>query len=401
MGGRHVTDYRPRPADRFHELVSRCQDRSVSGELLRLSWDQVLAFRLERQFLSLRAPASDVLEVASKLCGVRAQLPSTAELTLWARVDGLQPGDVKQALEHDRTLVKTWIRDRLHVIPSDDLALYVAALHPRPEGPGDAWLRLRGVSREQYQAIVANVPRALDGRPRTREWLADRLADLAGSDVREAVLFSWGGVLKQSARFGDLCFGPPRGRTITFVRPDRWLRRALHADPADAGRVLVRRFLAAYGPASAVDFGHWIEDPTKARALVRASADELAEVEIDGRRALALTSDLAALAGTRHPRGVRLLPAFDQYVTGSQPRDAFVQSDGIRRVFKQQGWVAPVLLVEGRAAGVWSHEQIGGTVQVQVEPFQPLRPAVRAALADEVERLAAFLDGSPKLVIGS
>jgi hypothetical protein len=373
----------------------------VSDELLQLSWDQVLAFRLERQFLSLRASAGTVLEIASKLCGIRAQLPSTAELALWARVDGLQQGDVTRALEQDRTLVKTWIGNRLRVVPSDDLALYIAALHPRPEGPGDAWLRLRGVTREQYEAIVANVPRALDGRPRTREWLAERLAELAGPEVRDAVLFSWGGVLKQSARFGDLCFGPPRGRTITFVRPDRWLRRTLHADPAEAGRVLVRRFLAAYGPASAVDFGRWIEDPTKARALVRASADELTEVEVDGRRAFALTRDLTALARSRCPRGVRLLPAFDQYITGTQPRAAFVPPDGMRRVFKQQGWVAPVLLVDGQAAGVWSHERSGGVIHVQVEPFQALRPKVRAALADEVERLAAFLDGSPELVISA
>lgn len=373
----------------------------MRGERLQLSWDQVLGFRLERQFLSSRAPAGDVFEVARKLCGVRAQLPSTAELTLWARVDGLEQGEIKRALEQDRTLVKTWIRNRLHVIPSDDLALYVAALHPRPEGPGEAWLRLRGVTRQQYEAIVENVPRALDGRPRTREWLADRLAEAAGPEVREAVLFSWGGVLKQSARYGDLCFGPPRGQTVTFVRPDRWLRRKLHADPAEAGRVLVRRYFAAYGPSTTVDFGHWIEDPTRARAHVRASADDLAEVEIGGKRALALTSDLTALAASRRPRGVRLLPAFDQYVTSSQPREAFVPSDGMRRVFSQQGWVAPALLVDGRAAGIWSHEHIGSTVRVQVKPFQPLRPKVRAAVADEVERLAAFLDAVPELALDS
>jgi hypothetical protein len=160
--------------------------------MTKLSWDQVLAFRLDRQFLHSRAPAGSLFEVASALCGVRAQLPSTAELALWARVDGLEHGEVKQALEEERTLVKTWIRNTLHVVPADDLALYVAVLRPRPEGPGDAWLRLRGVTRKQYEAIVENVPRALDGRPRTREWLADRLAELVGPDVREAVLFSWG-----------------------------------------------------------------------------------------------------------------------------------------------------------------------------------------------------------------
>ena len=369
--------------------------------MTKLSWDQVLAFRLERQFLHSRAPAGSLFEVASALCGVRAQLPSTAELTLWARVEGLEEDEVQQAVEEERTLVKTWIRNVLHVVPADDLALYVAVLHPRPEGPSDAWLHMRGVTREQYNAIIENVPRALDGRPRTREQLADRLAELAGPDVREAVLFSWGGVLKQSARRGDLCFGPPRGRNVTFVRPDRWLRRTLRADPAEAGREFVRRFLTAYGPVSAVEFGHWIQDPTRAKALLRASAGELAEVEVEGRPAWALTSDLAVLAGSRRPRGVCLLPAFDQYVTGPRPREAFVPSDRIPRVYGQQGSVSPVLLIDGQAAGIWSHERRGGAIRVEVEPFHALGPKVRKALVDEVERLARFMGGSPELTLGA
>ncbi len=362
-----------------------------------LSWDQVLAFRLERQFLDSRAAAGSMFEVTRALCGVRAQLPSTAELGLWARVEGLEQGDVKSALEHERALVKTWTRGQLYLLPADDLAVHVAALYPRPEGPGDAWLRLRRVTREQYDAIIENVPRALDGRPRTREWLADRLAELAGPDVREAVLFSWGGVLKQSARRGDLCFGPPRGRNITFVRPDRWLRRTLRADPDEAGRDLLRRYFGAYGPATAVDFGHWLENPTKAKALVRASADELAEVEVDGHRATALAADIGALEARRRPRGVRLLPAYDQYVTGTRPREAFVPPGSVRRVFGQQGQVAAVVLVDGRIAGTWTHARRGGALQVSVEPFEPMAARARKALADEVERLAAFLEASAEL----
>jgi hypothetical protein len=370
--------------------------------LTSLSWDQVLAFRLERQFLDARAPEGSMFEVAHALCGIRAQLTSTAELALWARVDCLGQGEVRQALEKDRTLVKTWtIGNKLHVLPADDLAPFVAVDRPRPEGPSDAWLRMRGVTREQYDAIIENVPRALDGRPRTREQLADRMAQLAGPDVREAVLFSWGGVLKQSSRFGDLCFGPPRGRNVTFVRPDRWLRRTLRADPDTAGRDLVRRFLGAYGPANTVDFGLWLENPSKAKALLRASADELTEVDVDGYRAWALGDDVAALTRNRRPRGVRLLPSFDQYVTGPRPREAFVPSGYVRRVFGQQGQVAAVVLVDGRVAGTWTHERRGDALRVEVDAFSPLQPKVRKALSGEVERLGAFLDATPELELAA
>lgn len=44
---------------------------------------------MHRQHLTVRAPSEEMLDVVSRLCGVHAQLQSSAELTLWARLDGL------------------------------------------------------------------------------------------------------------------------------------------------------------------------------------------------------------------------------------------------------------------------------------------------------------------------
>jgi hypothetical protein len=367
--------------------------------VIELSWDQVLAFRLERQFLTEQAPPGSLLSVASALCGVHAQVASSAELALWARVENLEQGAVKRALEEERTLVKTWtIRDTVHLVPADDLALYVAVLRPLPEGPGDGWMRQRGITREQYHAIVENVPRALDGLPRTRESLADRLVELAGPGVREAALTSWGGVLKVSAHLGDLCFGPSRGRNVTFVRPDRWLRRTMRAmDPNRALREFMRRFLGTYGVASYDDLYRWLENSRIAKELLQASRDELVEVEVERRPAWAHERDVDAMGARQRPRGVHLLPAFDSYLIGPRPREAFVPSQRIPRVFRPQGRVAPVVLVDGRAAGVWSHELRRGRLEVEVKPFVELSTKVRKALADEVERLAAFVGGCAEL----
>lgn len=363
-----------------------------------LSWDQVLAFRLERQFLDERAPKGSLLSVASALCGLHAQVASSPELALSARVEGLEQGDVQRALEEERTLVRTWtVRDTLHLVPADDLPLYVAVLRPLAE-PGDGWMHQRGITREQYHRIVENVPRALDGRPRTREQLADRVAELAGPDLREAVLTSWGGVLKMSARLGDLSFGPPRGRNVTFVRPDRWLRRKLPTlGPEQARRELMRRVLGAYGVARYDDLKWWLENTRIAKEVLQSSRDELVEVEVEGRRAWAHEGDLEALTARRRPGGAHLLPSFDPYLVGPRPREAFVPAEWVSRVFRPQGRIAPVVLVDGRAVGVWSHELRGERVRVEVEPFAPLRPRVREALAGEAERLAVFLGASPEL----
>jgi len=48
--------------------------RAVQTGMTKLSWDQVLAFRVDHQFLHSRAPAGSMLEVASAMCVIRAQL---------------------------------------------------------------------------------------------------------------------------------------------------------------------------------------------------------------------------------------------------------------------------------------------------------------------------------------
>ena len=116
---------------------------------------------------------------------------------MWARVEGLGRDEVREALEEERTLVKTWaMRGTLHLLAADDLPLYVAVLGPRWDDPGGAWLRGFGVTREQYDAILEGVPRALGARPKTREQLADKLGELGGPELREKLLSGWGALLE-------------------------------------------------------------------------------------------------------------------------------------------------------------------------------------------------------------
>src|ERR1051325_250207 len=97
--------------------------------MLKLTWGQAAAWRARRHYLEERAPAGSMLGVASRLCGLHAQVMSSAELTLWARVEALDRGDVRRALWDERRLVKTWaMRGTLHLLPTGELPLWHAAL---------------------------------------------------------------------------------------------------------------------------------------------------------------------------------------------------------------------------------------------------------------------------------
>lgn len=91
-------------------------------------------------------------------------------------------------------------------------------------------------------------------------------------------------------------------------------------------------------------------------------------------------------------RSVRLLPAFDQYVVGASCHaEHLLPGDLRRRVYRPQGWISAVLLVNGRMEGTWRHEIKGSRVEVVIEPFVKQPVWVRRAAGQEAERLAAFL----------
>lgn len=365
-----------------------------------LSWDAVLAWRLRRQRLAERAPADAALDVVSAIGGVHAQVASSAELTLWARVEGLSRDWVERALWEERTLVRTWaMRGTLHLLRADELARYVGALSRlRPRHHVPSWLRHHGLTREQADAMLAAIQEALDGGPLTRGALAAAVAERVGDPELAGKLGGgFGDLLKPAAFTGDLCFAPAEGRHVRFTRPDRWLEGFAAPGPDEAAsHDVVRTYLRAYGPAPREQFQRWfgMTSPAEAGRWIRALGDEVAEVSVEGAAGWMPAADEDEAAAAAPEGVVRLLPAFDHYVVAA-PRDAeaVLPAAHRARVYRPQGWLSPVLLVDGRIAGVWSHEAAGGRLAVTIAPFGRVPAAVRAAAEGEAERLAAFLGG--------
>src|SRR5467141_5095247 len=106
--------------------------------MIKLSRTQVNSWRLSKNHLAKRAPKRELSHVASDVCGVQAQVLSGAAISLWARVDKITIQDVEDALWKQRTLVKTWaMRGTLHLLSSNSLSTYVAALKTRHDLRGE------------------------------------------------------------------------------------------------------------------------------------------------------------------------------------------------------------------------------------------------------------------------
>ena len=343
---------------------------ATAAPAAKLGWDQVAAWRAARHHLDERVPAKAMLEVVAGIAGLHAQVMSSAELTLAARVEDLDADAVRRALWEERSLVKTWaMRGTLHLLPAAEFPMWQAARSSRRWWETGAWQRGFGVTVGELERLNDAVAQALDGQLLTREELAGRVGQLTGSkELGDKLRESWGSLLKPAAALGLICFAPSQGQQVRFTRPDTWLGGWTSHDPEEAMDQVTRRFLAASGPVTREDFARWwgIPSPAQGRKLLERLGDEVARVEVEGMAAYALAADLPGLAkaGGRGraagSRTVRLLPAFDQYVvTATRHAERLMPGPFKARVYRPQGWLSPVLLVGGRMEGVWRQEVKG------------------------------------------
>jgi hypothetical protein len=375
----------------------------------RTSWEQVLAWRLKRQFLLERASGHDLVSVADRMGALHAQLMSSVELALWARTENLTRAAVADAMWRHRTLVKLWaMRKTLHVLPSSQLGLWLAGLGTYRDGP--AWY---GLNDPVLLKLARQIGTALHGTMLTRTELAAEIARLSGSvETADLIGGSWGSYLKPASMLGNLCFAPNRGRHVRFTHPDTWLPvPPARTEVGHALRAITCRYLTTCGPAAPVDLAAWWGvGRQQAVQMLTALGNTAARIDVEGETYWLLAEDVADLTTTAPVRRVvRLLPSFDPWVIcacrrdrqGSRPGPGQPALDPARRtqIYRQQGWVSPVLLINGRIEGVWEHRRDTHQLHVAVSPFQPLPRWARLSVHEEVERLARYFDSTYTLAI--
>lgn len=340
-----------------------------------------------------RAVKKDLARVVGEIGGLQAQVMSAAELQAAVRVD-CQVQDVRDALWKRKTLAKTWLmRGTLHLVPADDLPLYTAAMRARWMRLRSSWLKFVQLSEPEFWEVVEAIGQALDGEVLTRVELIAKVGKGRSERIREVMKSGWGGILKPVARRGLLCFGPSRGQSVTFVRPQQWLGAWREVDPDQALVEVARRYLHAYGPATRDDFTRWWGSWSGVgKAAWAGLADELVGVTIEGRRADLLSSDMQRIEKQPVEESVLLLPPFDPYLMGHSSRDHIVEAANLSKVSRTAGWISAVVLVDGRVAGTWRHVAAADAgLRITVEPFRRLSAKTTAAVRRKAESLAEAL----------
>ncbi|MFG2597836.1 winged helix DNA-binding domain-containing protein [Streptomyces sp. NPDC048462] len=342
---------------------------------------------LARQHLLTRSDAS-VPEAVAHLCGLQAQEPQAPFTGLWSRLAGFRPEQLDDALT-GRAVVRTHLMRRtVHLISRDD-ALAWRARH-------DAMLRGRmlGTYRSELAGIdleeLAAAGRAVmaDRQPRTMAEIVQEVQDRWPGPPRRVL-----GELLVAALL-PMAQLPPRGlwhRTsgVRNLPLAAWLEQDIAPLPAGdtgdgdpVGQQLLRRYLAAHGPAASADLRAWC-GLAGLPAAVKAIREELVAFRDERGRELLDLPD-APRPDPDTPAPVRFLPAFDNAILGYHDRSRIIDAPHLG--LSVAGHRA--VLVDGRVAATWSVREH----RLHISPFRALTTQEREAVHAEAQDLSVFLD---------
>lgn len=373
-----------------------------------VTWAAVCARRLARHGLARPVAAERLAEQVGVMCGAHAQVMSAAELSIGLRVAGATAADVRAALWTERTIVKSFgPRGTVHLLAAEDLPMWtgaMAAIPPLRTNPKD-----RVLTPEQEEEVIAAIDVALANAELTVDELTQAIVAMAGSWAGDRVLDAfqdkwprWREATYAAANRGVLCFGPNKGRNVTYTHPRRWLPGFKPAEGQTALAQLVKRYLYAYGPATPQQFAQWLNTPRRwASELFDSLGAEVEPVLLDGTEAWVVAGDTNMPSD--RPDGLWLLPYFDAYVVGCHPRHLLFPGAAAERTLARGGGQAgnfQVLLIDGIVAGVWHQRRSGRKVEMTVEPLAELTAAQQQRLAEQVAWIGRFLDSRPHLTIG-
>ena len=328
---------------------------------------------LARQLLleRVRLPIPRALE---RLGGIQDQYAPNAYIRLWSCLEGFRRDDLTRALERRSVVQATLLRATIHVVSRRDYWPFAVAIRAPQR---DWWLRTRRPrpAERELERQAEKLRALMAGGPRRQEELV------------EVVGRSWGMV----GPWLDLVRVPPSGtwekrRAHLFQTAERWVGPE-DVDPVSALDHLVRRYLAAFGPAPRGDIAQWagmrLGDVTPAldRLSLRSFRDERGGELLDLPR--------AALPDPETPAPVRFLPTWDAILLVHARRTGVLPERYRPLIFTtKMPQSVGTFLVDGAVAGTWRYDD----GRVRWEAFERIGRADARDVDDEAERLAAFHD---------
>ncbi len=362
-------------------------------------------FTLDRHHLLEQARPADLVTVVSQVCGLNAQTARGPYLSLLSRLKGFERHHLDKALYEDRLLIKTWLmRGTVHMVPSDEFVVYQVALRKHLDKYWDGFLKRFGsrtLTRNSSKLFESLLNEICKG-PQTKKELLPRVDHLLRSHSEREKKIVISCALRQMSYQGFICHAEPTGtwyhfKDNRFTTVLNWIPGGILAKISedDARSRLFLAYLNGYGPATLQDFAHWSGfQMSQVREIFDGAKEKIHQVKIAGARGdywlRKEDSEAFEKARVRSKAPVRFLPEFDPLIMGHKDKARIIDAKDRARIFLRLADVAPVVMVNGRAAGTWNYAFTNRSMTVSL--FDKMPPSVGSQLELTVKGLTDFLE---------
>jgi len=325
-----------------------------------------------------------------QLLALQGQEPASPYLALWTRLADFDPAVLDEALATGAVVKGTLMRMTLHVVAAQDYPAFWAA-HAGPFRRARAQTTRvgeGGIAPERLAEVI-EIALSFADQPRSNAEMTQHLHEVAGQ-VGE---MGWWWAVRGCAPVTHV---PTDGPWSFGYRPYFAAARVRmpwsEPTPEDGLDEVVGRYLAAFGPATIVDIAQFTK---LARSMVRESVQRQESGLVQFRNSAgSVLYDIpgAPIPEADFPVPVRFLPMWDSVLLAYGDRSRVIPADVRRRVIRTNGDVLPTFLVDGRVAGIWRAEIVGGRTVIRWKPFSRLAKSVAVEVEMQAQALAAFVE---------
>ncbi|MDP9282738.1 MAG: winged helix DNA-binding domain-containing protein [Chloroflexota bacterium] len=363
--------------------------RRVADDAPVLTLRELNRAALARQML-LKRESMPVVTAIERLAALQAQWAPSPYIALWSRLKDFERASLWNAIEKKHTVIRARLmRGTLHLVSARDFYAYAVATQDLQRG---AWNRLQ-VGAGVDPKAVAKLAVAFAREPRPKDDVVAHLTERLGSFGGPYRWLIWRFV----SAHADLVSAPPGGHwayggtDAPYVAARHWIAGGARPAEEDAVRLLVTRYLAAFGPAGLADIAQFAgQVPARIRPVLEQLAPSLRRfTDEQGRTLFDLPRAPRPAADTTAP--VRFLPRYDELLIGYKHRDRVIAAEHRAAVYAKNALIEAVFLVDGLAAGTWALVTTRTDAVVNIRPFGALPRAERAAAIEEGEALARFM----------
>src|SRR5262249_12077515 len=177
---------------------------------------------------------------------------------LWTRLRDFRRDDLASLIENRKVVKATLMRATLHLCTAEDYLRFRTTLQPALTGAASAIAKGRGADFDLDKVLKA-ARKFIGEKPRTFAEISEMLTKhLPGADV---------GAMRYSVRTRiplvqvPIAGGWSYSNKPEFTLAEEWIGRK--ASPKDDLSELIKRYLAAFGPASVTDAQTWLGSKLK------------------------------------------------------------------------------------------------------------------------------------------